>query len=142
MPNVGATIRQLREERGLTQGRLASYAGIDQSYLSKIENGLIGSVGVEIAGRIAHSLGVTVDYLLEQAQIEPSGKTIREVVKSDHGIDLDRLAVLAAHDENIRRIITALPDVPGHEREMLGLFVQVVRDRYRSNNTSPVPEPV
>jgi len=131
MPNVGGIIRSLRRERGLTQRELAAYAGIDQSYLSKIEKGQIGSVGVEIAGLLAHALGVSLDEMLEAAEVTPAGKTIREVVREEHGLNLDRLAALAADDESVRRLLIALPEVPGYDREMLAVFVEAMRDRYR-----------
>lgn len=36
--NIGERIRQLRTERNLTQPQLAEMIGIEQSYLSKLEN--------------------------------------------------------------------------------------------------------
>jgi|GEM_PF-4397985 len=38
---AGQLIRQARQAKGLTQKRLATSAGVDDSYLSKIENGTI-----------------------------------------------------------------------------------------------------
>lgn len=37
--NIGKAIRDLRKQQGLTQGELASQAGITQAALSAIENG-------------------------------------------------------------------------------------------------------
>ena len=37
---VGANIRRLRKDRGLTQEDLADEAGLDSGYLGKIERGL------------------------------------------------------------------------------------------------------
>ncbi len=136
MTNVGPTIRKLRRERSLTQGQLATYAGIDQSYLSKIENGLVGSVGIEIVARIAQTLGVTTDHLLERAGLLPSGQTVQETVEQQYGVDVNRLVALASQNEDIRRILIALPDVPAPEREILALFVEVIRDRYLPSKTA------
>lgn len=36
--HFGERLKQLRTERGLTQPQLAQAAGIEQSYLSKLEN--------------------------------------------------------------------------------------------------------
>jgi len=35
--NSGERVRELRKERGLSQRKLAAHAGIDFTYLSKIE---------------------------------------------------------------------------------------------------------
>lgn len=37
---MGAAIRDFRRQAGLTQGQLAHAAGIERSYLSRLENGL------------------------------------------------------------------------------------------------------
>lgn len=39
MSGFGATLRRFREDRGLSQSRLAERAGFDHSYLSRLERG-------------------------------------------------------------------------------------------------------
>lgn len=39
MGKLGATIRKLRLDQGITQARLADSVGVDESYISKIEKG-------------------------------------------------------------------------------------------------------
>ena len=60
----GSRVRALRIRNQLTQERLARYAGVNQSYLSQIENEHIESVGSEILRKLAHRLNTTTDYLL------------------------------------------------------------------------------
>ena len=36
--NMGTKIKTLREEYGFTQGNIAKFLGVDQSFISKIEN--------------------------------------------------------------------------------------------------------
>lgn len=54
---IGANVRKLRTDRGLSQEELAYRAGIDRSYLSEIENGQ-KNVGVLILEAIAGALDV------------------------------------------------------------------------------------
>lgn len=52
---VGANVRRIRVERGLTQEQLAHDAGIDLTYLGGIERGR-RNPSVEVLGRIAKAL--------------------------------------------------------------------------------------
>ncbi|HUV74769.1 MAG TPA: helix-turn-helix transcriptional regulator [Anaerolineae bacterium] len=64
---LGPTLRQLREERGWSQGQLALRSGIDQSHLSKIERDVHETINARVLARIADALNVTTDYLMEAA---------------------------------------------------------------------------
>ena len=61
---VGANIRKLRVDRGLSQEELAHRAGIDRSYLSEVENGH-KSIGVVMLDHIAAALEVEVTDLFK-----------------------------------------------------------------------------
>lgn len=60
---VGANVRRLRVERGLTQEHLALDAGIDLTYLGGIERGR-RNPSVAVLGRLAAILGVFPAELL------------------------------------------------------------------------------
>jgi transcriptional regulator with XRE-family HTH domain len=66
-PAVGAAIRQLREERGLTQEALASEADVTLSTLSVIERGLANPTWATI-GDIVVALGVSMADLAKLAE--------------------------------------------------------------------------
>ena len=55
---LGETIRLLRNQLELTQPELAEKAGIEQSYLSKLENDK-GTPSFDIINRIAQALNLT-----------------------------------------------------------------------------------
>jgi transcriptional regulator with XRE-family HTH domain len=77
---IGTIVRSLREQHGLTQSELAQKAGIQQSYLSRLESGTRSSRPDAVAlAHIAQALGVTLDEILIQAGIWPS---------ADRGSDL------------------------------------------------------
>lgn len=62
--NIGARVRRLRTEKGMSQDRLALEAHMDQSGLSKFERGGRG-VGEVPLRRIAASLRLTYEELIE-----------------------------------------------------------------------------
>ncbi|MCJ8274957.1 MAG: helix-turn-helix domain-containing protein [Psychrosphaera sp.] len=61
---LGEKIKQLRTDTQLTQPELAEAAGIEQSYLSKVENDK-GSPSFDIISRLAKALGTSAGQLLE-----------------------------------------------------------------------------
>jgi transcriptional regulator with XRE-family HTH domain len=64
----GTRVRQLRRERGLTLRTVAEAAGVDQTYLSKIENNKPGFVpSAETARALASALGADPLEFLELA---------------------------------------------------------------------------
>jgi len=60
--HVGKTIRELREEAGLTQVQLAEKAGLPQSHISRLENAEHTATHMTLK-RIAEALGVDVGKL-------------------------------------------------------------------------------
>jgi transcriptional regulator with XRE-family HTH domain len=58
-----ANLRRLRHDRGLSQEALAYEAGVNRSYLSKVEKGA-SYPGLEIIGKLAAVLGVEPAELL------------------------------------------------------------------------------
>lgn len=68
--NLGANVKRLRKEQGLTQERLAEISDISIAYLSKIENNKANNVSLMITYRLAEALGVTAGYLVGQSDLE------------------------------------------------------------------------
>ncbi|HZT78325.1 MAG TPA: helix-turn-helix transcriptional regulator [Vicinamibacterales bacterium] len=63
---IGATLRSLRRERGLSQEALADLADIDRSYMSGVERGL-RNISVLNLERLAKALDVPIVALIEPA---------------------------------------------------------------------------
>lgn len=61
---LGKRIRRLRQERGLSQDRLALGAQMDQSGLSKFERGVEKKPGETILRRVADYLKVPFEELI------------------------------------------------------------------------------
>jgi HTH-type transcriptional regulator, competence development regulator len=68
----GKRLRELRKDRGLSQRGLADRAGIDFTYLSKIENGRMEPPSEEVIRRVAEELGADADELIVLADKFPS----------------------------------------------------------------------
>jgi len=58
-------IRELREERGLTQETIAKHAKVTKNYITMLERGQRKNPSLAILRRIAAALGVDVGRLLE-----------------------------------------------------------------------------
>ena len=69
--SLGSAIRSLRKKKGWTQEQLSAYADVGRSYISMLENDERPNVSARILARIARALGVTTDYLMEQAGTLP-----------------------------------------------------------------------
>ena len=67
---IGANIRKLRTDHGLSQEELAYRAGIDRSYLSEIENGQ-KNLGIMIFEAIAQALEVEATALFRGYRRRP-----------------------------------------------------------------------
>lgn len=61
---MGARIKTLREQQGLSQRKLALMIGSNQTYIWQIENGTV-NVGLDILCRLADALEVNVRDLID-----------------------------------------------------------------------------
>ena len=73
----GTRIKEVREDRKLTQEQLAEMLNVTTKHLSKIETGLRGP-SVQLLISLAEKLDVSADYLLG-LNIERKGEMIRDV---------------------------------------------------------------
>ena len=62
--NIGAKIRQRREQLGLSQQELAQRLGMTQARISEIESGARPHVNLINLRNLARTLGVSADYLI------------------------------------------------------------------------------
>lgn len=68
----GAMLRALRQQAGLTQRDLAQQAGLDFSYISKLENGRLPPPAADTIVLLCSLLGVSADDLLAATHKLPS----------------------------------------------------------------------
>jgi transcriptional regulator with XRE-family HTH domain len=83
--DIGKRIRDLREERGLTQREVARRAGLTPSGVGFIEHGQTRNPSAETVVAIARALGVPVEEVLGEPV--PLGEAPKEAGQSDEGAD-------------------------------------------------------
>jgi transcriptional regulator with XRE-family HTH domain len=72
MNDFGTILRDQRRACGLSQRRLAAKAGVDFSYISKLENGRLPAPAAETVARLAAVLACPVEELLAAAKKMPA----------------------------------------------------------------------
>lgn len=99
--HLGQRIREERTKYRLTQEQLAEVAEVNESYVGQVERGE-KNPSLETVVSIANSLGVTVDYLLqEEVNVEPNS-LINELISITKDKDHDELRLML----NICRMIS------------------------------------
>lgn len=63
MKSLGDRIKARRKSHGLSQGKLARRADMDQSLLCRIESGDTKNPGINAVAALAQVLGCSIDYL-------------------------------------------------------------------------------
>jgi len=68
---LGERVKELRKERGWSQGELADKVGTDARQISRYENGRI-TPSLDVVARLAEVFNISLDYLVvEGAQRRP-----------------------------------------------------------------------
>jgi transcriptional regulator with XRE-family HTH domain len=62
---LGRTLQELREKRGITQVKLARAVGVTPSYITKLETGAKVNPSLSVMTNLARALGVELTDLLQ-----------------------------------------------------------------------------
>ena len=63
--DIGFRIKQLREEKNISQEQLANLLDISQSKISKIENGRLKKIEMKLVLKFCKSIDVSLDEFFE-----------------------------------------------------------------------------
>lgn len=63
--NIGGNIKKHRTKLGLSQEDFAQKSGVKYTTLTKIESGVIKTPSVVMVGKIAKTLGVSIEELIK-----------------------------------------------------------------------------
>ncbi|GCC52391.1 XRE family transcriptional regulator [Chryseotalea sanaruensis] len=85
MKNIGKIIKQIREEKGLTQQQLAELINMHRSNYSKVESGE-RDLSIDAIHKVAKYFGMTIDQLVNfdgtmPEEVTVEDKSIMEQVK-------------------------------------------------------------
>jgi transcriptional regulator with XRE-family HTH domain len=90
---LGSTIRELRQEHGLTIAEVAEKAGISRGMLSKIENAQTAT-SLETLAKLASVLGISLSSLFRNYNMPAGGA---QLVKSGEGMEVVRRGTKRGH---------------------------------------------
>ena len=66
--NFSKALRSVREKKGLSQGDVFRRSGVERTYISRIEQGLIVDPRISTVVILARALDVSVDELVREAE--------------------------------------------------------------------------
>jgi len=107
----GDHLRGLRKRAGLSQRELAQRAGIDFTYLSKIENGRVDPPGEATMRALARALGADAEDLLARARKMP--RDLKRLVAQgtpEKALLLRRIAQTPMTPERVERMLRMLEE--------------------------------
>jgi transcriptional regulator with XRE-family HTH domain len=88
MVTFSVILKELRDERGLTQEELAIATHLTKTSISRYENGKRLDPGRSELIKLANFFNVSLDYLVGESEIKES-LSIKEVEKAFSGLDDD-----------------------------------------------------
>ena len=110
-------IRELRKNRGMNQEALASFIGVSQQTISKIERNT-DSLSVDILIRLSDQFNVTTDYLLglsdEKRNINTQ-RRVRDKLEEYHEFVGEYEKLNEYNKKAVVEIIKALREIQGSE---------------------------
>jgi transcriptional regulator with XRE-family HTH domain len=110
----GRYLRDLRKRAALSQRELAQRAGIDFTYLSKIENGRVDPPGEQTLRALASALGADAETLLARARKLP--RDLKHLVAQgspEKALLLRRIAQTPMTPERVERMLRLLDEESG-----------------------------
>lgn len=111
----GKRLKQLRQEKNLTQDKLAKKIGVTGRHVGKYETGM-SFPSFEALKKIAEVLGVPISYLLEENVDDLASIPIRDKELLNAFIEVDRMS-----DED-RNLIKSLIDLAVTKNKMKALL--------------------
>ncbi len=121
--STGALIKRLREQRGLSQRKLASLSGIDRGYINQLEAGRGGSISLRLARALAGALAVRPEIFLNSENIEyPAHRPLEAILAEAQ----QRYELLEIVELPIRGTIPA--GYPSSEEENIDGYVSIPKE--------------
>lgn len=90
---IGQRIKEVRNEKHLTQEYLANVTGVNVSHISNIETNKV-KISLTLLINICNALNVTMDYMLENEYHTPTSTTEKELFNTIKDMDTSKLEML------------------------------------------------
>lgn len=90
---IGQRIKEIRNERNLTQEYIANVTGVNVSHISNIETNKV-KVSLTLLVGICNALDVTMDYLLQNEYHNPDTITERELLNVIKDMEKEKQEIL------------------------------------------------
>ncbi|AHY47735.1 Helix-turn-helix domain [Rubrobacter radiotolerans] len=103
---IGAKVRELRTEKGLSLRTLAARTGFSPSLISQIEAEAV-SPSIASLGRIAQELGVTLGQFFSSIESSPR-RIVRRAERPEHRSRWSRITVSSVSDPSAGRKLSVL----------------------------------
>lgn len=110
-------IRELRKNRGMNQEALASFIGVSQQTISKIERNT-DSLSVDILIRLSDQFNVTTDYLLglsDEKRNISTERRVRDKLEEYHEFVGEYEKLSGYNKKAVVEIMKALREIQGSE---------------------------
>lgn len=99
---IGEKFKTLREESGLTQGQIAEYLGVNQSYISRYEKNE-RQLSVDLLEKLSNLFGCSIDYFTsEDSHYTPIPFALRATCITSE--DLETVATINKIALNLREM--------------------------------------
>lgn len=99
----GNRLKKYREQRHLTQAKLAEMVGTNQKHLSRIECGY-HSVNFTTIVAIAKALNISIDSLVMDFDNKPNESTIQDILNEIRGMSPKQLELLKDNINTLKKL--------------------------------------
>jgi transcriptional regulator with XRE-family HTH domain len=137
---IGPRLRQLREERGLSQGDIEERVGLLRCYISRVENGY-KSPSLKTLEKFAVALGVPLYKLFYDGEAPPSPLRIAsDRALKDPG-DLDTAAKPSSHSRFLQELSSLWDRIGDFEQKiLLNMATQLATTHPRRGGRERLPD--
>jgi transcriptional regulator with XRE-family HTH domain len=111
---LGNRIRELRQQKGWSQGDLSNACHLPQATISRIESGAVQHPSTRSLTKIAEALGVPLDAIIRPRQL-----TLMELLSS------------FVEDKRGQKLIRVFSGVPNQARDEFERFADWIEQKYK-----------
>lgn len=100
---LGEHITKLRKKLKLSQNELGKKVGTSGDIIGRYERGEV-KPSIEVAAKIADTLGVSLDFLIGKTEVEVDGDILKRVLEVQQMDEADRAHILYTLDALIKNV--------------------------------------